>query len=59
MPLKLTPVAPVKVVPVSVTTVPTLPLVGNRLVRTGTGTGTVTVKTPALKPVPPGVVIET
>ena len=37
MPLKLTLVAPVKSVPVRVTTVPTGPLVGFRLVRVGAG----------------------
>ena len=52
---KLMPVAPVKLVPVRVTLVPTGPLVGDRLARVGAG---ITVKaTPLL--VPPGVVIVT
>jgi hypothetical protein len=50
-PLNLTAVAPVKVVPVIVTTVPTSPLVGVKLVIVGD-----TVKLVALVAVPPGVV---
>jgi hypothetical protein len=39
VPAKLTAVAPVKPVPVSVTVVPTAPEVGAKLVRVGTGGG--------------------
>ena len=51
LPLNLTAVAPVKLAPVIVTTVPTGPLVGEKLVIRGP-----TVKLPALVAVPPGVV---
>ena len=51
--MNLTAVAPVKFVPVSVTVVPTVPLVGVKLVIVGTGTA---VKLEALVAVPPGVV---
>ena len=50
--LNFTLVAPVKLVPVRVTTVPTGPLVGLKLVMTG-----VTLKVPKLVAVPPCVVI--
>ena len=55
-PLKLTLVAPVKLVPVIITVVPTVPLVGFRLVITGAGTVTVNAR-PLL--IPPGVVTVT
>ena len=51
VPLKVTAVAPVKLVPVTVTDVPTTPLVGVKLVIAG-----VTVKFAALFAVPAGVV---
>ena len=51
--LKATWVVPVKLVPVMVTTVPTGPLVGVKLVIAG---GTITVKAVALVSVPSGVV---
>jgi hypothetical protein len=51
--LNLTAVAPVKLVPVSVTVVPTAPLVGVKLVIVGAVT---TVKEDELVAVPPGVV---
>lgn len=51
VPLKLTPVAPVKAVPVMVTESPTFPLVGAKAVSVG-----VTLKFPALVAVPFGVV---
>ena len=51
VPLNRTAVTPVKVVPVIVTTVPTSPLVGVKLVIVGD-----TVKLVALVAVPPGVV---
>ena len=54
VPLKWTAVAPVKPVPVRVTTVPTGPEVGVKPVTVGAGA--VTVKLAALVPVPPGVV---
>lgn len=53
VPLKRTPVAPVKPVPVMVTLVPTAPLVGEKLVIVGPAVG---VKVPALVAVPPAVV---
>ena len=52
-PLKLTRVAPEKLVPVTTTLAPTGPLVGEKLVIVGAGT---TVKLLALVAVPPGVV---
>jgi hypothetical protein len=55
VPLKRTLVAPVKFVPVIVTAVPTGPLVGANDVIVGAA-GAVTVKSPALVAVPPGVV---
>ena len=51
-PLNLTAVAPVKVVPLIVTLVPTAPLVGVKPVIVGAG---MTVKLVALVAVPPGV----
>src|SRR5881227_2912755 len=51
--LKVTPVAPVKLVPLMVTLVPTGPLAGVKPVIDG---GLITVKLPALVAVPPGVV---
>ena len=51
--LKVTPVAPMKLVPLMVTLVPTGPLAGVKLVIVG---GLMTVKLPALVAVPPGVV---
>src|SRR5207244_12931165 len=51
--LNVTPVAPVKLVPLMVTLVPTGPLAGVKLVIVG---GLITVKLPALVAVPPGVV---
>ena len=53
VPLKVTPVAPVRLVPVMVTAAPTMPLVGVKPVTVGTGS--VTVKLVALVAVPPGV----
>src|SRR5438876_729432 len=53
VPLKRTAVAPVKAVPVSVTLLPTGPLVGAKLVIVGAG---ITVKLLVLVAVPPGVV---
>ena len=53
MVLNCTWVAPVKLVPVMVTEVPTGPLVGVKLVMVGAG---ITVKLPLLVAVPPGVV---
>ena len=55
VPLKLTAVAPVRLVPVITTLVPTGPLVGLKLVTVG---AEVTVKEVALVAVPPGVVTE-
>jgi len=52
-PLNRTALAPVKLVPLMVTIVPTPPLVGEKLVIVGGG---MTVKLPALLAVPPGVV---
>ena len=52
-PLKATRVAPVKLVPLIVTLVPTGPLAGVKLVIVG---GLISVKLPALVAVPPGVV---
>ena len=52
-PLKATRVAPVKLVPLMVTLVPTGPLAGVKPVIDG---GLITVKLPALVAVPPGVV---
>ena len=52
VPLKLTAVAPVRLVPVMTTVVPTVPLVGFRLPRVGAGTAMVNSR-PLL--VPPGV----
>ena len=52
-PLKATLVAPVKLVPLMVTLVPTGPLAGVKLLIVG---GLITVKLPALVVVPPGVV---
>src|SRR5437588_10237243 len=52
-PLNATRVAPVKLVPLIVTLVPTGPLAGVKLVIVG---GLITVKLPALVAVPPGVV---
>ena len=52
-PLNVTPVAPVKLVPLIVTLVPVGPLAGVKLVIVG---GLVTVKLVALVAVPPGVV---
>ena len=52
-PLNATRVAPVKLVPLMVTLVPTGPLAGVKLVIVG---GLITVKLPALMAVPPGVV---
>ena len=52
-PLKATLVAPVKLVPLMVTLVPTGPLAGVKLVIVG---GLITVKLLALVAVPPGVV---
>ena len=52
-PLKVTAVAPVKLVPVITTEVPTGPLVGVKLLTVGART---TVKLLALVAVPPGVV---
>jgi len=54
VPLNLTAVAPVKLVPVMLTDVPTGPLRGVKPVIVGPGA--VTVKLAALAPVPPGVV---
>ena len=54
VPLNFTAVAPVKAVPVSITAVPTRPLVGFRDVMAGAGE--VTEKDVALVAVPPGVV---
>ena len=51
-PLNVTPVAPVKLVPLIVTLVPTGPLVGVKPVIVG---GLITVKLLALVAVPPGV----
>ena len=56
MPLNVTPVAPVRLVPVMTTVVPTVPLAGLRLLRAGVGTLTVKGR-PLL--VPPGVVTVT
>jgi len=56
VPLNLTAVVPVKLVPVSVTEVPTTPLVGVKLVIVGAATK---VKLLELVPVPPEVVTET
>src|SRR5438876_917467 len=53
VPLKVTAVAPVKAVPLSVTLLPTGPLVGVKLVIVGAG---ITVKLLVLVAVPPGVV---
>ena len=53
VPLSLTDVAPVKLVPLTTTVVPTGPLVGEKPVIAGAG---ITVKLPALVAVPPGVV---
>lgn len=53
VPLNLTDEAPVKLVPVNVTVIPTTPLVGVKLVIVGAGT---TVKLDGLVTVPPGVV---
>ena len=55
VPLNVTEVAPVKLVPVIVTLVPTGPLVGLKLLIKGAG---MTVKLLALVAVPPGVVAE-
>jgi len=55
-PLKVTEVAPAKWVPVIVTTVPTGPLVGVKLVIVGVADAAVTVKLVLLVAVPPGVV---
>src|SRR2546426_12754938 len=52
-PLNVTAVAPVKFVPLSVTLLPTGPLVGVKLVSVGAG---ITVKLVVLVAVPPGVV---
>ena len=52
-PLNITAVAPVKFVPLSVTLLPTGPLVGVKLVIVGAG---ITVKLVVLVAVPPGVV---
>ena len=52
-PLNVTAVAPVKLVPLMVTLVPTGPLAGVKLVIVG---GLITVKLPALVAVPSGVV---
>ena len=54
VPLKATTVVPVRLVPVMVTPVPTGPLAGVKLAMAGAGT--VTVKLPALWPLPMGVV---
>ena len=53
VPLNFTAVAPVKAVPVITTLAPTAPLVGEMPVMVGGG---ITVKEPALVPVPPAVV---
>jgi len=55
-PLNLTAVAPVKLVPVSTTAVPTVPLFGVKLLIVGTGK--VTVKFVELVAVPPAVARE-
>ena len=55
VPLKRTAVAPVKLVPVMVTEVPTGPLVGLKELMLGGAGGVVTVKLLALVAVPPGV----
>ncbi len=54
-PLKATEVAPLRLVPVITTLVPTVPLVGEKLVIVGAAT---TVKLLALVAVPPGVVTD-
>ena len=56
VPLNLTDVAPVRLVPVMTTLVPTGPLVGEKLVIVGAEA--VTVKLVELVAVPPGVVTE-
>jgi hypothetical protein len=53
VPLKATAVAPVKLVPVIVTAVPEVPVVGSKLVMDGSGP--VTLKLPLLVAVPFGV----
>ena len=56
VPLKVTAVAPVRLVPVMTTLVPTGPLAGEKLVIVGGCAAAVTVKLLALVAVPPGVV---
>ena len=52
MPLKETSVAPVKLLPLTVTSVPTEPVVGENELRVGSESGGVTVKSEALVPMP-------
>ena len=56
VPLKATRVAPVKLLPLIVTTVPTGPLLGLKELMLGGAGGVVTVKLLALTPVPAAVV---
>ena len=58
VPLKVTAVEPVRLVPVMVTAVPMTPVVGEKLVTVGGAAAAVTVKPPAEDATPPGVVTE-